>query len=145
MAQSTVTRDTQTSQGTAASSGGTFNADYVIPTDKTVMMRVYCIVSAASASHQASSAALYAEYVVENKNGTVTALAALGSSVNPGNSNTATFVAAHAQGSDYGASGTVTLTMSVSGLNARATYTNVGNAVSVNVTIVFDVIIVGST
>lgn len=144
MAQSTVTIDRSIYQGTAAASGGTFNADYAVPTDKTAYLRATCIVSSASAGHQANTAVLVAEYVAQNKNGTVTAPAAITSSNNPSNSNTATFVASAAQVSDY-AGGAPTLTWSVSGTNARATYTNNGIGSVVNVTIYVEVMIVGST
>jgi len=132
-------------QGTAGASGGTFTADYAVPTDQVARLRAECIVSIASGGHLASCASLVAEYVVENKNGTVSAPSAIASSNNPANDTTTTFVASAAQASDYIATGAVTLTWSISGTNARCTFTNVGNPSAVNVTVVIKAILVGST
>ncbi len=145
MAQSATTLDKQIFQGTAASSGGTFAASYAVPTDQVAYLTAHCIVSRASGGHTADCAALVATQVAVNKNGTTTAPAAISGSANPSNSATTTAVAAQAQASEYNASGAVTLTWSISSPSAVCTYTNVGNANGVNVTIVIDAILVGST
>lgn len=145
MGQSVFTIDRQVSQGTAANGGGTFAPTYAVPTDKMVKLYAHCLVTRASASHLADCACLSAAYVAVNKNGTVTAPAALTNSTNPSNSNTTTFVASDAQASEYGGSGLVTLTWSVVGTDAVCTFTNVGNPSTVNVTIVIEAYIVGST
>ena len=132
-------------QGVSTSAGGTFTADYAIPTDQVARLRAECIVSSATSSHLAACASLMAEYVVENKNGTLSAPSAISSGLNPANNSSTTFVASGAQASDYVATGAVTLTWSISGTNARCTFTNVGNTISVNVTIVISAILVGST
>jgi hypothetical protein len=145
MGQSVLTLDRQATQGTAASGGGTYAPTYAIPTDKVVYLRAHCIVSRAVSSHLNDCAALTASAVFINKNGTVTLAGALTNSNNPASSNTTTYVASDAQASDYNASGVVTLVFSVSTPNAVCTYTNVGNPNGVNVTIIMDAIIVGST
>ena len=82
--------------------------------------RIYCVV--ASASHLATGGVFNAEYIVTNKNGTVAAVAAIGSSNNPANAATTTFVASHAQAADSNFAGT-TCVWSVSGTNAVLTVT----------------------
>lgn len=147
MAQSTVTIDTQVYQGTAAGSGGTFTADYAIPTDKCAKMRATVIASHAAASHLDGAGSCTAEYVLQNKNGTVTAPTAATGSANPCNSTTTTFVASTAQAFDAGiwSGGTPNASWSISGTNGRLTFTNTGSASTVNVTVVIQAIIVGST
>lgn len=134
-------------QGTAAGTGGTFTADYAVPTDKAAKFRATAIASHAAASHLDGAASLVAEYVLQNKNGTVTAPGATSGSNNPANSTTTTFVAAAAQASDASvwSGGVPTLTWSINGTNGRVTFTNTGTASTVNVTIVIEAIIVGST
>jgi hypothetical protein len=147
MAQSAVTVDYgKVYQGTAANAGGTFAANYAIPANQVAHLRARCIVSHATAGALDNCAALVASYVAENKGGAAaSAPTALVGSNNPSNSNTTTFEASDAQASEYGGSGLVTLTWSVSGTDAVCTYTNVGNTVTVNVTIVIEAILVGST
>jgi hypothetical protein len=148
MAQSTAIIDQgKVYQGTAASAGGTFTADYAIPTDKAATLRAVCMASHATASHMDGAASLVAEYVLQNKNGTVTAPTAIASSNNPANATTATFVASAAQASDAGvwSGGTPTLAWSISGTNGRVTFTNTGASATVNVTVIISAIIVGST
>ena len=148
MGQSTVTIDYgKVYQGTAAGSGGTFTADYAIPTDQAAKLRATAVASHATAAHLDGAASIVAEYVVQNKNGTVTAPGATSGSNNPSNSATTTFVASAAQASDAGvwSGGVPALAWSVSGTNARCTFTNTGTASTVNVTIVIEAIIAGST
>jgi hypothetical protein len=147
MAQSVIIRDTKYFQGTAAGSGGTFTADYPIPIDKAAKLRATVIASHATTSHLDGAASLVAEYVVQNKNGTVTAPAAIASSNNPANDTTTTFVASAAQASDAGiwSGGTPTIAWSISTTNARLTFTNTGASVTVNISVIIDAFVVGST
>lgn len=142
----------KTYQGTAAASGGTMTADYAIPTDTVARLRAVVILSSASASHLSAGASLCAEYVVQNKNGTLSVPGVvLAGSADPLNSSTAGEAAAFVQATDSGfdnAGGGLhpTAAWTISGTNARLTVTNQSvTSVVANVTVIISAIIVGST
>jgi hypothetical protein len=131
-AQATATAvvvDQKVCKGTAAASGGTMTCDYATTLDRATRLVAHVGLTNFAASHLANAGFVTCEYVVENKNGTVTAVPTFGSTINPANENTATFVAAHAQGSDtaFSNSGGGTFPQcrwSISTTNARVTVTN---------------------
>lgn len=131
--------------GSAASSGGTMTCDYQTTTDRATRVVAFVGMSNFAASHLANAGFITCEYVVENKNGTVTAVTVYTSSNNPSNSNTTTFVAAHAQAADsaFAGGGPSTCVFSVSGLNARVTVTNQG-ATTADVTVLLQAYTWGS-
>ncbi len=146
MGQSSLTIDRQIYTGTAASSGGTFVVNYGFPTpDQCYYLRATLFGTVASGTHLTGSALLVAECVFEAKNSVLSIVGFLGSSNNPSNSNTTTFVAAHAQASDFVASGALTLVWTVATPNAVLTFANVGNPASLNCTAIIDIMNVGST
>jgi hypothetical protein len=131
-AQATATAilvDQKVCTGAAAAAGGTMTCDYATTTDRATRLIANVGLSNFSAAHLANAGFITCEYVVENKNGTVTAPAVFGSTVNPANENTATFVAAHAQATDSAFSNPGGGTFpqcrwTISGTNARVTVTN---------------------
>lgn len=144
MAQSTPTKHEIVKQfATTASGIATF--DIPTTTDQVQRIKVYCIASSATASHLSAGGAWVAEYVVENKNGTVTAISAVGSSNNP--SSFANLAASNAEAGDTAFVNT-TGVWSVSGTNARLTVSlisSVGGASQGNITCWFTIWRVGST
>lgn len=138
-------QDVKPCTGTAASGGGTFTCDYTTTTDRASYLDAEIGLSDVNSSHLHDAALMRAEYVVENKNGTVTAASPYTSSNNPANSNTTTFVAAHAQGSDsaFAGGGPPTCVWSISGTHARLTVTNSG-ATTADVTVLIHVFNFGS-
>lgn len=121
--------DQKVCKGTAAAAGGTMTCDYATTIDRATRLVASVGLSNFSAAHLANAGFITCEYVVENKNGTVTAPAVFGSTVNPANENTATFVAAHAQATDSAFSNPGGGTFpqcrwTISGTNARVTVTN---------------------
>lgn len=150
MALSALTRDSfeQATSG-VTTSGGTAVMNIATHTDKGMRLRAVCMFSAASASHLANFGSLTAEYVVQNKNGTLTATAAATSSFNPINSNTTVatgYIGKDVQADDHAAlNGICTLTWSVSGTNAVCTFTNNSSTTALNVIISIDTWESGST
>ncbi len=143
-------------QGTAAASGGICTFDYPIPTDQGARLEARVLMSAASGGHLNAFGSLWAEYVVENKNGTLAAPAAAQCSFNPINSNTVVATSlgggARVQAMDgaFKADPAVgpfsSATWSISGTNARLTVTNQSNsAVTANLTVFVKAYIAGST
>jgi hypothetical protein len=155
MAQSIPTIDLagKRYQGTAAPSGGTFTADYPIPTDQGARLVAVALFSSASGGHLLNFGTLRAEYAVANKNGTLSAPTAITTpgSTNPLNSSTTGEAAAHVQASDTAFSNVgggifPLLQWSISATNARCTFTNNSStSITANVTIVIQAILVGST
>ncbi len=150
MAQSAVTIDRSIQQFSAVSiSGGTAVMNIATHSDKGMRLRAICMFSAASASHMSNFGSLTAEYVVQNKNGTLTATAAATSSFNPINSSTTVatgYIGKDVQADDHAAlNGICTLTWSVSGTNAVCTFTNNSSTTALNVSIVIDTWESGST
>ena len=138
----------QVSKGTAAAAGGTFTADFAIPTDRVVRVEVRGFLSGQTggAGHVVS-ASLYAEGAYENQNGTVVAVTAASGSTNP--SNSTTLAAQRAQACDAalvgGGAGPSTLALSVSSTNVRATLTNNSDsAQSAEAVVYFEAFIAGS-
>ena len=150
MGQSVIVFERQISTGTAAGSSGTFaptlDTSLAKFSNKMVTVHVECRASIASGGNMTGGARLHADYVVENKAGTVTAPAAISGSNNPANDSTTTFVASKAQAADAGVwSGSPpTLAMSIVGNKIVATFTNTASS-TVNVTMIFDYDFVGST
>lgn len=120
--------DQKVCTGSAASGGGTMTCDYPTTTDRASRLVAVVGMSNILAGHLQNVGLLNCEYVVGNKNGTVTASTALASSNNPANDNTTTYVAAHAQALDSGfvSGGPSNCAWSISGTNARLTVTNLG-------------------
>lgn len=149
MAQSTPVIDRIVSQGTAAHDGGTFTVDVPIPTDKVARLRGWAFLSAASAGHLSVGASICAEWVVENKNGTLSTPTALTGSKNPNNSDTSDVTGLTGdlgiQASDS-SFGSCAADWSIQTTNARLTITNSSaDATDANVTVIVDVMYVGST
>lgn len=147
MGQSIVRRDTKVFQGTAASGGGTFVATLDTSTtpftDQVVRIQASVYLTQASASHLANAAALIAEYVVENQNNTVTAVAAIAASANPDNSGG--LVGSRVEVADT-AMNTSTANWTIASNKATLTVTNNGTgSVNANVTVVMQIEQVGST
>lgn len=150
MGQSAITIDRQIFQGTAGSGGGTFVV--TIPTNAApytdqlirLMARIYT--TEASGGHLLNSYAGLSEYVLENKNNTTTAVTAISTSSNPVNSNTAGFIlTSRAEVADT-AVNTSTAVWTVSSSQATLTVTNNGTgSVAVNVSVIVDIEMVGST
>lgn len=151
MAQSAFTFKRKLYIGAAAAGGGTFIADFPIPIDKGARLEAFVFLSQATSSHLNNFASLRAEYVVENKNGTLSAPAVVTGSTNPLNSNTAGEQAAHVEASDAGfnnpGGGTFpTAVWTISATNARLTVTNNSStSIAANVTVEIVARIVGST
>lgn len=126
--------------GSAAGAGGTMTCDYPTTTDRAVWIEAKVGLSAISAGHLANAGLITCEYVVENKNGTVSAPPAIANTagatigVNPANNTSSTFVQAHAQAGDTAFGGTgggttpLTCAFTISGTNARLTVTNPGSS-----------------
>jgi hypothetical protein len=132
-------------KGSAASGGGTFVVTYASTTDRATWLSAKCGLSDVSATHLHDAGFLTAEYVVENKNGTLTAATSYSSSNNPSNASTTTFVAAHAQAADsaFTGGGPSTLAWSVTTPNAILTLTNTG-ATTADVTCLIEAFYFGS-
>lgn len=150
MAQSTYTRETVVYQGSATSGGGTFVATLTTSaapyTDQVLRIWGRAYLTAASASHQTNACAIVAEYVVQNKNNTVTAVTALSTSSNPTNSNTAGFNLTSRPETADTVMNTSTAVFTISSSNVLLTVTNNGSgSVAANVTVVLDIERVGST
>ncbi|HEY1956059.1 MAG TPA: hypothetical protein VGH28_10605 [Polyangiaceae bacterium] len=128
--------DQKVCTGTAAASAGTMTCDYATTTDRATRLVANVGMSALATGHLTATSFITCEYVVENKNGTVSAPTAITSSNNPSNNTTSTFVAAHAQASDsaFASTGPSTCVWSISGTNARVTVTNQG-ATAADVTV----------
>jgi hypothetical protein len=148
--QSAVTTDHQVFQGTATSGGGTYVV--TLPTnaapytDQLIRIIGRAYLTEASGGHLLNSAALIAEYVIENKNNTTTAVTALGTSSNPANSNTAGFELTSRPEVADTAMNTSTAVWTLSSSQAVLTVTNNGTgSVNANVTVVVDIEMVGST
>jgi hypothetical protein len=108
------------------SGGGTATASVPIPTDTICVLQAKVVMVHSTGGHLDHGAGLWAEYVVYNANGTLTAPGAITSGNNPANNTTTTFVAAHAQGSDINSIGGAnpTAAWTISGTNAVLTVTN---------------------
>ncbi|HTQ45609.1 MAG TPA: hypothetical protein VMI75_22775 [Polyangiaceae bacterium] len=119
-----------------ATLGGTMTCDYATTTDRASRIVANVGLTNLSGGHLNVGAFITCEYVVENKNGTVSAPTAISSSNNPANNTTTTFVAAHAQASDFATAGSgPTCAWSISGTNARLTVTNNSNTSTADVTV----------
>lgn len=138
-------RDAWAEKSTATSGGGTatFDVDLVLgprpQPDRIVRIFAEVYLTNDSASHLNKAAALLAEVVVMNKNGTVTFTTAKTNSSNPINSNTSGFLnTSRVQAADT-AFDTSTAVWTQVGNAARLTVTNNGSSGSVNadITVVF--------
>jgi len=153
MAQSAFLFKKKLYTGTAAASGGTFIADFDMASfnDKGARLEAFVFLSSATSSHMNNFASLRAEYVVENKNGTVTATTAVTGSTNPLNSTTAGEQAAHVETSEAGFNNAggdtfATAVWTISTTKARLTVTNNSTtSITANVTVEIVARIVGST
>lgn len=126
--------------GSATGAGGTMTCDYPITTDRATWLEAKVGLSNLSAGHLANAGLIDCEYIVENKNGTVSAPPAIANTagatigVNPANNTSTTFVQAHAQAGDTAFGGTgggttpLTCAFTISGTNARLTVTNPGSS-----------------
>lgn len=137
----------QVSKGTAAAAGGTFTADFPIPTDRVVRAEVYGFLTAKPGG-SIIAASMFAEGVYANAGGTVSAVTAFTGGANP--QSAAALVGSRAQASDAaftGGGGTPpTLVLSVSSTNVRATITNnSASAQAADATIYFECTLAGTT
>lgn len=129
---------------------GTYAPTITIPTDQVERLRATAIFSSSSGGHLQYGGSVTAEYVVQNSNGTLTAVPAATNSFNPTNSST-TVVASSMTGEFVQATntsalnGTCSLGWSVSGTTAVLTFTNASSATDVYVTIYVDTLAAGST
>lgn len=138
---------------TVTTSGGTYAPTIAVPTDKAMRLRATAIFSSSNAGHLQFAGSLTAEYVVQNANGTLTAIPAAGNSQNPTNSNTVTVSGATTNvtgewvqaGNDANFNGISTLVWTVSGTNAIVTFTNNSTIAAVFITIIVETFTVGST
>ena len=139
----------QVNKGTAAASGGTFTADFAIPTDRVarVEVRAFLCAQTGGAGHIVS-ASMYCEGVYENQNGTLAAVTTF-----PGGSNpyaASNLVGSRAQASDAAftsTGGTVppALALSISSTNVRATLTNNSDSSqAADATVYFEVFLSGA-
>lgn len=150
MGQSILTDDQKVFQGTVTHGGGTFTADFTVPTDQVMRLRAWAFLSAASASHLTAGCAVCGEYVVQNKNGTVTALTAETGSQNPNNSDTTNVTSLvgnmGVQATDNATwNGISTCHWSIVATSARLTVTNNSSTTDANVTVLIETKTVGST
>lgn len=108
--------------GTAAAAGGTFTADYALPTDvgARILARTYLIQG--GASHLVKMTALVSEYVVRNNNGALAAPAAIAGSANPDNSGG--LVGSRVEVDEFAGGSNSTAAWTISGTNMRLTVTN---------------------
>lgn len=131
--------DQKVCTGSAAASGGTMTCDWATTTDRATWLVARVGLSNASAAHLANAGYITCEYVVENKNGTVSAPAAIGSSNNPASSGNLAASRAEASDGAYtnpGGGTYPTCTWSISGTSARVTVTNQSvSAVAADVTV----------
>lgn len=133
-----------------AASGGTMTCDYATTTDRAYRLTALVGMSNFSASHLNATASIFCEYVVENKNGTLSAPAAITSSLNPAAENSTTYIAAHVQASDAafnnaGGGTFPSCRWTISGTNARVTVTNQSvTSVTADVTVLIQAFVFGS-
>lgn len=144
MAQSTPTKHEIVMQfATTASGVATF--DIPTTTDQVHRIEVYCIASSATASHLTAGGSWVGQYVVENKNGVLSAPIVVGSSINPANFSNLQTSNAEAADSTFNST---TGAWSISGTNARLTVSLIngtGGQSQGNITCWFTVWRVGST
>jgi hypothetical protein len=135
--------------GSTVGPASTYAPTVAIATDKVERLRATAFYSSSSGGHLQYAGSLTAEYVVQNSNGTLTAVLAATSSFNPTNSNTTILsgiVGEPVQADNHtNFNGGSTLVWSVSGTNAVCTFTNGASAISVYVTIIVETFAVGST
>ena len=149
MGQSAVTNDIQVFQSTGASpiaNGGTYvvtlDTSIAPYTDTCIRLIAEVEITAASAAHLSVSCGLpLVEFVVENKNGTVTSVSAIATSSNPINSNTAGF--ANTSRAAVSESGTSTAVWTIVSNKATLTVTN-NIGVTANVSVMLKIKYVGS-
>lgn len=150
MGQSVLTEDAKVFQGTAVHSNGTFVADFTIPTDQVMRLRAWAFLTAASGGHLSAGCAICGEYVVQNENGSCSALGAETGSQNPNDSNTTNITSRvgdmGVQATDNGVwNGISQCNWSVVGTVARLTVTNKSSTTDANVTVFIEAKAVGST
>lgn len=119
--------DQKVCTGSAAAAGGTMTCDYATTTDRASWLVARVGFSNVSAAHLANAAYVTCEYVVENKNGTLSAVPTFSTSINPANSSNLLASRAMAGDSAYEnvAGGQWTsCAWSISGTSARVTVTN---------------------
>ena len=128
-----------------ATLGGTTVCDYPVTTDRAYRLVANVGLANLTASHLNAAAFITCEYIIENKNGVLSAPGALTGSNNPSNNTTTTFVAAHAQASDFPTAGSgPTCAWTISATNARVTITNNSNSLTADVTTVIQATQFGS-
>lgn len=120
MALTNFLRDSLDSGPLALPGSGNVTYDIPIPTDRVVRLFAVTMCGTSGSGHITNGAAVCAEAVFKNNNGTVTLCAATGSSANPMNSNSTNYYLAHAQASDL----SISALWTVSSTNARLTISN---------------------
>jgi hypothetical protein len=151
MGQSVFRHERLVFQTAGVTTGNT--AVYTIPTndaahiDQAMRIIAYVFITAAAGAHMTNSAQLIAELCVDNNNGTVTATAAIATSTNPTNSNTAGgFLTSRAEVRSTNVN-TSTAVWTVAANVATLTITNSAAAggVTADITAYVEVMRVGST
>lgn len=147
MAQSIFTRDKQVIYTPNVASGDTVTMNIAVPTDKIIRIRAWIFWSTTEPSavgHLDQADGQFCEYVVQNRNGTVTAIPASSGNANPINSNTlAAGVSIAAVVTNEGLADTAT--WGISGTNAQLSAPNRDGDNSNDLAVVFDIMHVGST
>lgn len=151
MTQAIIRRETFPFQTAGVTTGNT--AVYTIPTndaahiDQIMRVKVTAFITAAAAAHLANGAAIVAECVVINKNGTVTFNTAIATSLNPVNSNSAGFALTSRPETADAAVGTSTIVFTIVANVLTITITNSAAAggVTADITAIVDVDRTGST
>jgi hypothetical protein len=135
---------------TVASGGGTLTVQVFTDgnpyTDKLIRLIARVYLTEASAGHLLNSCAILAEYVIQNKNNTTTAVTALATSSNPVNSNTVGFALTSRPEVADTAMNTSTAVWTISSNRATLTVTNNGTgSVNADACVIIDTEYIGST
>lgn len=151
MALSVWRREQEVRQTAGVATAGT--AVYTIPTndaahaDKLMRVKATIFLTGAAAAHLNDEAALVAECVAVNKNGTVTFSAAIATSSNPINSNTVGFALTSRPETQSAGVNTSTAVFTIAANVLTLTITNSAAAggVTADISCMFDIDYVGST
>lgn len=135
--------DRKTFTGTAAHGGGTFTADYAVPTDRGVVIKANVIFSAQTGApaHLTIVTNMVTQYCVRNNNGTLAEPTAMAGSSNPRTA--ANLVAADVETDEFAGGAPSSATFSISTTNARLTATNNASSQDADVTVVMEVLLFG--
>lgn len=147
MAQSIFIRDRQMIYTTGVADGDTVTMNIAVPSDKVMRIRAevfWSTTAPAFNGHMNQSNGHFTEYVVQNKNGTVTAPSASPSTANPNNSNTLVQGISVA-GVQTDSMSVIASTWGISGTNAQLTCGPTTGDNGNDLAVKFDIMYVGST